>query len=124
MSLAGFLRYLWVAPCSLVGMLAAVPALAFGARARVVAGVLEVALPPHWGARRWPVDAITLGHVVIGTSRRALAATRPHERVHVRQYERWGPAFFPAYLLAGAWQWARGRCAYRDNPFEVQARRG
>jgi len=29
----------------------------------------------------------------------------------------------PAYLLAGAWQWVRGRDVYWDNPFEVEARR-
>lgn len=114
------LRYVWAAPCTLLGAAAAVLLLLSGARARVVRGVLEVsggALP-----RCLPFDAITLGHVVIARTPRAMARWRRHERVHVRQCERWGPLFFPAYLLAGAWQRLRGRRAYWDNPFEVEAR--
>jgi hypothetical protein len=47
--------------------------------------------------------AITFGHVVLARDEAALTLTRMHERVHVRQYERWGPAFIPAYVLASAW---------------------
>ena len=115
-----WLRYLWAAPCTLVGLVAALPLLLWGARARFVLGVLEVSGPAF--ARRWPFDAITLGHVVLARTPRAMARLRRHERVHVRQCERWGPLFFPAYVGASAWQWLRGRCAYWDNPFEVQAR--
>jgi hypothetical protein len=113
------LRYLWAAPCTLVGGVAAAPMLLCGARARAVRGVLEVS----GGAlmQRLPFDAITLGHVVLARTPRAMARWRRHERVHVRQCERWGPLFFPAYLAAGAWQWLRGRDAWRDNPFEVAA---
>ena len=115
------LRYLWAAPCTLVGGLVAAPLLIGGAHARWVRGVLEVS----GGAftHSLPFDAITLGHVVLARTPRAMARLRTHERVHVRQCERWGPAFFPAYLLAGAWQWLRGCDAYWDNPFEVEARR-
>jgi hypothetical protein len=67
--------------------------------------------------------AITFGHVVLGRDRRALEATRAHERVHVRQYETWGPAFIPAYVLASAWALARGGDAYERNRFERAARR-
>ena len=38
-----------------------------------------------------------------GRSSRALAATRAHERVHVRHDQLWGPLFVPAYLIAGLW---------------------
>jgi hypothetical protein len=113
------LRYLWAAPCTLVGLAAALPLLLCGAQARPVRGVFEVS-----GSRlgqRLPFDAITLGHVVLARTPRVMARWRRHERVHVRQCERWGPLFFPAYLLAGAWQWLRGRSAYWDNPFEVEA---
>jgi hypothetical protein len=113
------LRYLWAAPCTLVGLAAALPLLLCGARARLVRGVFEVS-----GSRlgRWlPFDAITLGHVVLARTPRVMARWRRHERVHVRQCESWGPLFFPAYLLAGAWQWLQGRRAYWDNPFEVEA---
>jgi hypothetical protein len=95
-------RYAWALPCTLVGALALLPWLACGARL--------------------PFEAITLGHVVLARSPRAMARWRDHERAHVRQCERWGPLFFAAYLAAGAWQWLCRRSAYRDNPFEVQAR--
>ncbi len=44
-----------------------------------------------------------------------------HERIHVRQVERWGPLFLPAYVLASVVAQARGLDAYRDNPFEREA---
>jgi hypothetical protein len=43
--------------------------------------------------------------------------------VHVRQYERWGPLFIPAYFAASGWAWWKGGHAYLDNPFEVEAYR-
>ena len=64
---------------------------------------------------------MTLGHVVLGLDRAAHRRTRRHERVHVRQCERWGPLFLPAYLLASAYLWLKGRSAYYDNPFEREA---
>ncbi len=115
------LSYLWAAPCTLVGLVAALPMLLSGAQARFVRGVLEVSGSSI--ARRLPFDAITLGHVVLAHTPRAMTRWRRHERVHVRQCERWGPLFFPAYLVAGAWQRLCGRSAYWDNPFEEQARR-
>ncbi len=66
-------------------------------------------------------DAMTLGHVVIARDARALELTRAHERVHVRQYESWGPLFVPAYLLAGVWALIRGGHPYFDNRFEREA---
>lgn len=125
-------RWLWAAPNSLIGLLLALAFVLGGARLRCVDGVLEVSLAPRPPVRstarpatRWrlPFNAITFGHVILGTHAQALDRLRAHERVHVRQYERWGPLFLPAYLLAGAWQWLRGRSAYWDNPFEVEARR-
>ena len=44
-----------------------------------------------------------------------------HERIHVRQCERWGPLFLPAYLLASAFIALRGGNPYLDNPFEREA---
>lgn len=70
---------------------------------------------------RSPIAAMTLGHVIIGRSVADLDFTCDHERVHVRQYERWGPFFVPAYFAASAYCWARGRNPYFDNCFEVQA---
>jgi hypothetical protein len=99
-----------------------------GGGVQVVDGVLEVyggwvtrllMRPNRWMAG--PIAAITLGHVVLGCDRQTLERTRRHERVHVRQYERWGPFFIPAYLLCSFWLGLRGYDAYLDNPFEVEA---
>ncbi|MEX2170005.1 MAG: hypothetical protein WD851_11900 [Pirellulales bacterium] len=121
------LVYVWASPTTLLGLLAVPLALMQGGSARVVAGVLEV----HGGIittilRRglpWvgSVAAMTLGHVVWGCDERSLELTRPHERVHVAQCERWGPLFIPAYLLLSLLAWCRGMNPYLDNPFEREA---
>ena len=120
--------YLWVLPGTLVGLCLTPLALVRGGRARVVDGVLEVyggwvTMLLQRGNRwmRGPISAITLGHVVLGCDAQALERTRRHERVHVRQYERWGPLFIPVYLLCSVWLSLRGFNAYLDNPFEVEA---
>uniref|UniRef100_A0A7C2K036 Signal peptide prediction n=1 Tax=Schlesneria paludicola TaxID=360056 RepID=A0A7C2K036_9PLAN len=121
--------YLWVGPGSLVGLTAALIARRQGGQSRVVDGVLEVTAGPllatlsRYSAVGGGIRAITLGHVVLGTDAGALEETRSHERVHVRQYERWGPLFIPAYLTCSGWLWLCGRNPYLDNPFEVEAYR-
>ncbi|HWP11656.1 MAG TPA: hypothetical protein VNN06_07530, partial [Ramlibacter sp.] len=65
--------------------------------------------------------AITFGHVILAVDQVSLCAARAHEQVHVRQYERWGPFFIPAYLLSSLVQVARGRRPYLDNRFELEA---
>ncbi len=70
---------------------------------------------------RAPFAAITFGHVVLGLDRAILDRVREHEQVHVRQYERWGPLFVPAYLLSSLVQLMHGRDPYRDNVFEREA---
>lgn len=122
-------RLFWASPTSLIGLFLALLCVLAGARWRRVDGVLEVALTGTGRSRRGekgpgrlPFVAITFGHVVLGASPQDLDRLRAHEHTHVRQCERWGPFFLPAYLLAGAWQWVRGRRAYEDNPFEVEAR--
>ena len=95
-------------------------------RARAVRrdGVVEVAFArcPAWLQRRLPFVAITLGHVVIATSAEELERLRAHELAHVRQYERWGAAFFVAYAASSLAQWLRGAHPYWDNRFEREAR--
>ena len=115
-------RYLWASPASALGLVAALLLWPFGARARCVGGTVEIALRrvPRFVARRF--GAITLGHVVLGVDFGTLDRLRAHEQVHVRQYERFGPLFIPLYLGDSAWQWLRGRDAYRDNRFEREAR--
>jgi hypothetical protein len=120
-------RYAWAAPCSLVGLLLALPLMIAGARARRVNGVLEVGFTQHLMqqgllANKLPFSAITLGHVVLGLSQHELTRLRTHEHAHVRQYERWGVLFFVAYPLSSLVQWLLGRSPYWHNRFEIQAR--
>ena len=94
-----------------------------GAKVQVVEGVLEVygGRLARWFMLKGCFAAMTLGHVILGCSADMLAQLRSHEHIHVRQAERWGILFIPAYLLAGVWQIVRGRHIYYDNPFECEA---
>ena len=115
----------WAAPNSLIGILLGGIGLLSGGRVQLRRGCLEFyggavtsilnRLPPHG------VMAMTLGHTIVGRSRAALSVVRDHEQVHVRQYERWGPLFIPAYLGCSFWLWLQKRDAYYENPFEVEA---
>ena len=88
-------------------------------RARIPRWNGPLAVPPiSRGA-----DGDDLGHVVLGSTQAALDISREHERVHVRQYERWGPFFVPAYLLCSLRCYLAGKDYYRDNPFEREAYR-
>lgn len=121
------LIYLWTFPTTSVGLIFLAPTRLGRVHARVFAGVIEI----HGGLATWflrhatllegGASAMTLGHVVIGVDEQALDLTRDHERVHVRQAERLGPFFIPAYLLASFLAWRRGLDPYRDNPFEIEA---
>jgi hypothetical protein len=66
---------------------------------------------------------MTMGHTVLGVDLRLLERTRRHERVHVRQFERWGVMMGPAYIMASCYLYLRGRDFYRENPFEIEAYR-
>ena len=119
-------RYLWASPNTVLGFLFVPVVIASKGRMEIVDGVLELRgsgvatilrrVPIRGGA-----DAMTFGHIVVGRDRAALASSRQHERVHVRQCELWGPAFVPAYLLASAWGAITRRGAYHGNYFERQA---
>jgi hypothetical protein len=120
------LRYLWALPNTLLGALLGLICLALGGRMRIVDGVMEfsggrIGLALLKAPPSLRFSAITFGHVVLGVSRKELARVRAHEHVHVRQYERWGPLFIPAYLLSSAWEALRGRNPYLDNVFEREA---
>ncbi len=121
------LRYLWAFPTTCLGLLFVPPALLGRGRALIVRGVIEV----HGGPAAWflkrcvPLPggaaAMTLGHVVLGRDAPSLDRSRDHERAHVRQCERWGPFFLPAYLLAAAYAHFPAPDPYLDNPFEREA---
>jgi hypothetical protein len=122
------LRYLWPLPVSVFGMALALLARTSGGQWHRVNGVIEAY--GGWPAQMLraglpfsgPVAAITFGHVVLGDSAESLDATRVHERVHVRQFERWGALMLVLYPLAGGWAWLGGGHPYRDNRFEREAR--
>lgn len=106
---------LWASPMTLLGLAAAATT---GVPPRLTDdGFLVTGARGPVGAllRRRGFSATTLGHVVIATgvpSARLLA----HERVHIRQAERLGPLFGPAYLTLLAVY------GYRRHPMERAAR--
>ena len=121
-------RYLWAFPTTLLGLTLVALALVSRGRASRVAGTIEA----HGGWAAWLLeravsgrggaDALTLGHVIVGQSAESLRRNRDHERIHVRQCERWGPFFVPAYLAAGLWAAAHGGDSWADNWFERDVR--
>ncbi len=118
------LKYLWASPATLLGLVVVgLTALTRG-HVQTVSGTIEA-----WGGfstwffrhvvRRALV--MTVGHVIIGTDEESVSRYRRHERVHVRQYEKWGPLFIPLYLAASVRAWMQGKHYYRDNVFELEA---
>lgn len=108
-----YVKYVWAAPNTAVGLLGAATV---RGRWSLRQGVLlvEHARGGLAALLAWRgFTAIALGHVVIVRGR-AGDGLLAHEIAHVRQAERWGPAFFPAYLLASI-------TGYRRNPFERAA---
>ncbi len=120
------LAFAWASPYTLLGASIGLVGLCTGGRVRRRGRIVEF----YGGAVKWFIThlpsgqftlAMTLGHTVLGQSDASLDIAREHEMVHVRQYERWGVLFGPAYLLASLGVWMRGGRAYRDNPFEREA---
>lgn len=125
-SLLKIVCVIWASPYSLLGASIGCIGLLFKGQMRFRDGAFEFYEGgTKWFVRHLPLGistvGMTLGHVILGQTAAGLEMAGEHERVHVRQFERWGPFMGPAYLLASAWIWLRGGDAYRDNPFEVQA---
>lgn len=122
-----FVAYCWALPTTCLGLLCIPLGLLTGGGVQIRRGVIEV----YGGAVTWLLrnatlkkggaSALTLGHVILGVDQLMLDVCRNHEHVHVRQAERWGPFFIPAYLFASLWAAARGGHYYRDNAFEREA---
>src|SRR5947209_4513015 len=101
-----WVRYVWAFPGTILGLCFVAAGLLTGGKVSIRNGILEI----HGGIVAWTLQhctplsggaqALTLGHVVLGRNETSLAECRAHEAIHVRQYERWGPFFLPAYLLA------------------------
>lgn len=117
---------LWTFPNTLLGLLIGSVGLLTGGKCQAKKGCLEFhggfvkkflqLMPTGSGAL-----AMTIGHTILGQTKAALDITRDHEHVHVRQFERWGPFFIPAYFLASGIAWMKGGDSYRDNVFEIEA---
>jgi hypothetical protein len=111
---------------SCVGVLVVPFVLASGGTVSFYAGIIEAEggiLAPILSLMfsRFPIDAITVGHVILACSRESLIRCRAHERVHVKQYERWGVIFPLLYLASSAMAIIRGKDPYRNNIFEQEA---
>ena len=110
------LVYAWTSPNTALGLV--VGALAFQLP-RVTSGVIVFDGPVRgslWLIGRFRRSAITLGHVVVA-NRPVRGRLLVHELHHVRQYERLGPLYLPAYLAIYTFT------GYRRHPFEVAATR-
>lgn len=124
--LIAMLVILWASPWTILGLAVGGLGLLSGAKVQRTGRVIEFwGGGAAWFLRRFPMiagaAAITFGHTVLARTKLDLDATRSHELVHVRQYERWGPLFIPAYLLCYFVLWLAGRHPYFDNPFEREA---
>ena len=124
------LAVVWAFPTTFLGIIFLALALLTGGRAKNVGGVLEAhggmiaTLLNRGPLARTRIAAVTLGHVILASSQSVLEESRTHERTHVRQCERWGPLFLPAYAVESVWAALRGRDPYRDNRFEREALSG
>lgn len=111
---------------SCVGILVLPFVLASGGTVSFVSGIIEAEggiLAPVLSRifPCFPIDAIAVGHVVLGYSRESIIRCRLHERIHVRQYELWGPIFPVLYLASSLMAIMRGKNPYRSNIFEQEA---
>lgn len=113
-----FLQYIWAAPVSLLGLLLAV---VWRGSPLWHKGVLEV----YVGQAMWPrwAGGITLGWVILYRNVMPSDKLQIHEREHVRQCMVLGPLSLLLYPLASLCAWVSGGDYYRDNAFEVRARR-
>src|SRR5512135_1940017 len=119
------IRYFWALPVSCIGIVLLPFVVLSGGAVVFAAGVIEAeGVITSLLLSRLHIDAIAVGHVVFGRNHDSLIRCRSHERVHVRQYERWGPLFPVLYLLSSAAALVRGLHPYRDNRFEQEAFRG
>jgi hypothetical protein len=119
-------RLLWAAPCSLLGLMIAAALMLAGGRMRYSKGALECALGnesafAEYMLRHQNTVAFTMGHVILAWRAEDLQRWHAHERVHVKQYERWGVLMLLAYPAASLWAWLQGKDPYSANHFEQEA---
>lgn len=120
----------WASPLTLFGLLVSMPALIARdgklslIRHRTPALLVTGPLVDRILSRHplGGVTAMALGHLVIAKRHELSMRLLEHELTHVRQAARWGILFPLAYCVASVWQQCRGKRAYWDNVFEVDAR--
>ena len=118
------LRYIWVFPTTLIGLMVVGLTLITGGSVQIFSGAIEA-----WGGfAAWIFKrvirhgcAMTIGHVINGLDEYSVCRYRQHEHVHIEQYERWGPLFVPLYLASSVLAWVEGKHVYHDNVFEREA---
>jgi hypothetical protein len=120
------LAYLWALPVTAIGLGLALVAAISGGHLQLRCGVVEASggLVGQLlrGNRFWRGGAaMALGHVILARDEECLEKSNRHERVHVRQFERWGVFLLPIYLLIGWWLSVRGYDSHLDHPFEQEA---
>lgn len=120
------LRYVWASPNTAIGLVICAAGALSGSKIRIKDGVVEGyggGIGKLLRSRLFRAQAMTLGHVILARGPVSMEALRSHEMAHVRQYELLGPFFLFAYALASLHAWLMGKHFYRDNFFEIQARR-
>lgn len=129
------LYVLWALPVSIWAFFL-LPLAVYRAKWHINSGVLEISSPAlgwflsgFWFRSLTGGDgfaAATIGHVIVARNAQCMLGCRDHEHMHVRQCERWGLLFPFAYVGAGlhaAWAARSLTAYYRDNTFEIEARR-
>ncbi len=114
-------RYAWASPNTLLGLAAAIASFSLPRAEGSIGICCSDRGFARWFLSRRGYCAATFGHLVLMTGQPSLE-TLTHEMVHVRQAERWGPLFIPAYLAVMLALRLRSRHPYWDHPFEVEAR--
>ena len=129
--LALLVGIVWALPLTLVGLLLALPVLAYRGEVRLVRSARAPALlfsgrAADYMLERHPFGAMcamAIGHVVIAERSSLTRRILTHELAHVRQAACWGILFPFVYLGASAWALLRGQDAYWNNVFEIAARK-
>lgn len=129
--LALLVGIMWALPLTLVGLLLALPVIAFRGEVRLVRSARAPALlfsgrAADYMLERHPFGAMcamAIGHVVIAERSSLTRRILTHELAHVRQAACWGILFPFVYLGASAWALLRGQDAYWNNVFEIAARK-
>ena len=119
---ARFAKYFWVLPISCIGILLIPFVIASGGTVSRVSGAIEIEGGFLSRLFLWlRLEALTVGHIILGPCRESLTRCRAHEHIHVSQYERWGALFPFLYLASSVIVFVRGQDPYRKNVFEREA---